>query len=409
MEVYELYRLTNGGNLNVSLSSKRIGKITENIYYYPASVTDTEIASSTIDARNKMVKLSPTEYSIYKRDGDFVFIITCNRKKVITSETGEEIVVSDDYPGGVYTEFKGFITLQYTVDDVPMNWVNWLDTSGNNRGKTIPIRPTFKFPQSATRAHSFRKEIDVSSENDTQAWRREYFTFKAKKLYSIAYFHGVVFNDTEGEYNPDNSNGFLSTDHINHIVGLFDSVGIIQTNDIPYTGSTVYHMPYNATISNRQIFGANWMNFSVHFPQMGNLVSHRGNVRDMRSNSSFNQNFRYDDYYYLDNTQQIVAGDFNIKWFGRSDLHWTDFIETPENDIRKIIQNLGTQRGFKLSELPPNTLEGNYKNGQDPCPENGGKVGANPAGGTDTQTYFFRGFDSSDCLQYLIDLGIVNE
>ena len=411
MEVYELYRTTEDKDLNVSLASKRIGNITESIYYYPSSVSDEEIALPTTDPRNKMVKLSPTEYSTYKRDGDFVFIISCNRKKVITSQSGEETPVADDYPGGVFTEFKGFITLQYTTDNVPMNWVNWLDTSGNNRGKTIPVRPTFKFPQSATKGHSFRNEVDPSATNDTHEWRRQHSTFKAGNLYSIAYFHGTVYNGNQGDtYDPGITDGFLTEDKVNDLTnGLgYETVGIIQTNDYPYTGSTQYQMPNNAAMGLKEIFAANWMNFSVHFPQIGNLVSHRGNVREMRSNSNFSQNFKNSDYYYLDNTQQIAAGDFNTKWFGRSDLHWTDFIEVPETDIRKIINQIGTKKGFRLSELPE-TLDGDYKNGQDDCPINGGKLNGNPAENVDPDTYFFRGFSSSDCLQYLIELGIINE
>mgnify|MGYP005849198429 CR=1 FL=1 len=414
MEIIELYRITDNGNENSGIVSKRIGKITESIYYYPNTVSDAEIASGTIDPRSNMLKLSNTEYSSYKRNGDFVFIINCNRRKVITSETGEEIVVPNDYPAGVFTEFKGFVILEYTDDDIPMNWVKYLDTSGNNRGRTVPVRERYKFPQSASRAHSFRKEVDESSINDTQAWRRQYFTFKANKLYSVAKFHGSVWNGTEGEGDQSISGGFLSGDRINDMynTNLFNNVGTIQTNDYGTTGNTRYQFPYNAkTDSNRRdVFVANWMNFSIYFPQIANLVTYVGNVRNMRSNSHISQNFKNDssNYYYQDNTQEIVGGYFNTKWLARSDLNWTDFIEVPENDIRKIIDSLGDKKGFTLSELPPLSLDGNYKNGQDPCPENGGKVNANPAGPIDTETYFFRGFDTSDCLQYLIDLGIVN-
>lgn len=414
MEIVELYRVLSNENENAGIVSKRIGKITESIYYYPSTVSDAEISSGTIDARNKMVKLSPTEYSSYKRDGDFVFIINCNRRKIITSEGGEEIIVPDDYPGGVYTQFKGSLILEYTIDDIPMNWTAYLDTSGDNRGRTVPVRERYKFPQYADRAHSFRIENDANSINDTQAWRRQYFTFNAGKLYSVAKFHGSVWNDTEGEGDQGISDGFLTGDRINDMYNtyLFNNVGTIQTNDYGTTGNTRYQFPYNAVTDSyrRNVFVANWMNFSIYFPQIANLVTYLGNVREMRSNSHFSQNFKNDgtNHFYQDNTQEIVAGDFNTKWLARSDLNWTDFIEVPENDIRKIISDIGTKKGFKLSELNV-VLDGNYKNGQDPCPINGGKIGANPAENADPETYFFRGFDSSDCLRYLIDLGIINE
>lgn len=418
MEIREMYHISDDEDDNVGMVSKRIGKVTESIYYYPNSITDAQIASNTLDARTAMIKLSPTEYSSYKRDGDFVYIINCNRKKVITSETGEKINVTDDYPGGVFTEFKGSMILENTVDDIPMNWTLYLDTSGTKRGRVVPVRERYKFPQSSTPRHSFRKEVDEQSVIDTQAWRREYFTFEAGKIYSVAKFHASVWNNTGGEGDQNvNDDGFLSGDKVNSVVGVNTNfanlVGMLQTNDYGTTGNTISEMPYNAQVdnNNRKIFIANWMNFSIHFPQMGNLVTYLGNVREMRSNSHFSWNFKNDssNHFYQNNTQELMGGDFNTKWLARSDLNWTDFIEVPEEDIRTILENIGNQKGFKLSDLPSGSLVGDYKNGEDPCPFNGGKTNANPAEITDPETYFFRGFAGSDCLRYLIELGIVNE
>jgi hypothetical protein len=414
MQIIEMYHISDDENENLGIVSKRIGKITESIYYYPSSLSDAQISGGTLDARTAMIKLSPTEYSSYKRDGDFVFIINCNRKKVMTSETGEKINVSDDYPGGVYTEFKGSLILEYTKDEVPMNWTLYLDTSGTNRGRLLPVRERYKFPQSATKAHSFRKEVDEQSVNDTQEWRRQYYTFEAGKLYSIAKFHGIVENRDDGEDDQNVVEGFLTGDYINTTVGaaLGNLVGMIQTNDYGTTGNTIYEMPHNATgdASRRDIFVANWMNFSVYFPQMGNLVSHLNRVRYMRSNSHFSQNFKNDssNHFYQDNAQPIIGGDFNTKWLARSDLNWTDFIEVPEEDIRTIISNIGGKKGFTSGDISGGLL-GDYKNGQDPCPMNGGKINGNPAEIADPETYFFRGFAGSDCISYLIELGIVNE
>lgn len=418
MEIREMYHISDDTDENLGIVSKRIGKITESIYYYPNTLTDAQISGGTLDPRRAMVKLSPTEYSVYKRDGDFVFIINCNRKKVITSETGEKISVSDDYPGGVFTEFKGFIILEYTTDDIPMNWTLYLDVTGTKRGRLLPVRERYKFPQKSLARHSLRKEDNAQAVSDTQEWRRQYFTFEAGKIYSIAKFHASVWNNTSGEGDQDvNDDKFLSGDKINTTIGdpntAFNNlVGMIQTNDYgSITGNTIYDMPYNATVNggNRKIFVANWMNFSVHFPQMGNLVTYLGNVREMRSNSHFSVNFKNDssNHFYQNNSQEIVAGDINTKWLARSDLNWTDIIEVPEEDIRTILENIQGKKGFTLSEITDGLI-GTYKNGQDPCPFNGGKYNANPDENPDPETYFFRGFAGSDCLLYLIELGIVN-
>jgi hypothetical protein len=47
--------------------------------------------------------------------------------------------------------------------------------------------------------------------------------------------------------------------------------------------------------------------------------------------------------------------------------------------------------------------------GGDSSPLNSRKLNGDPTESTDLDTYFFRGLSSSDCLQYLIELGIVNE
>jgi hypothetical protein len=411
LEVVELYRMRPNENVNLGIVSKRIGVVDEKIYYYPNSVSDAEINSSSpqIDPKDKMLILSDTEYSKYKRDGDFVYIISCNRRKVITSETGEERVVADDYPGGVFTQFRGFMTFEISTDSVPMDFSSYLDDDNFPRGRIVPIRYKFKIPQSAQRGNSFRKEDDSDDIDDTNAWRREHATFEAGKYYSVSRFHGIVWNGTEGEYDPSNDNGFLNTDTINDMSGnLFNTVAGIQTNDFGTSGNTAFQMPSNALTDSdqREVFVANWMNFSLYMPQTAFNTENYNRIRDMRSNSNFTQNFRYTSYYFKDNTQPIAAGDFNTKWFARSDIHWTSFIEVPTIDIRTIIEELGTQRGFKLSDLSA-SLEGNYKNGQSSCPLNGGKINARPTNGTDTETYFFRGFDSSDCLGYLAELGLL--
>lgn len=416
LEVVELYRILQPYDKNVGILSKRIGNVTEKVYAYPADVTDDEITQRNVnggvdfDYSKKMIKLDPSEYSSYKRDGDFILIINCNRKKMITSETGEKINVSNDYPGGVFTEFKGFITLEYTEEDIPMNFDVYLNS--DDRGRIIPIRHRIKIPQQANRGHSFRKEVDDEAIADTNNWRGQYYTFEAGNYYSISKFHASVSNTTEGDsYNPNDVNGFLDNDHINTMdENLFNTVGAIQTNDYGVSGNTFYEMPSNALTdnNNREVFVSNWMNFSVYLPQVPYLTSNNNRVRDMRSNTLTSQNYRYSDgnYYMKDNTQPFVAGDFNTKWFARSDIHWTTFINVPPKEIKDILNNVST-KGFKKTDINTFTLKGDYMNGQKLSPINGGRLNARSTNGPDPETYFFRGFGSSDSLQFLDELNLI--
>ena len=412
--VGELYRTTDEAEYQTSISSKRIGEVTEAIYFYPNTISDDEI--NNVDPTKNMVKLSKTEYSVYKRDGDFIFIINCNRKKVITNINGDKIIVDNNSPNGVFTEFKGFITLEYTKKELPMDF----DSNIGNNTKITPFRCKIKIPQHADRNHSFRKETtsDLTSETDTNNWRKQYKTFKSNEFYSVSKFHGLVYNKSESK-DANEDTGFITSDKINDAVigsDCWSTVGIIQTSDNldKDIGNEKYEMPSNSTNNgNVEYFGGNWMNFTIHLPQIGFFTGDndvaRNTVGGMRFNTNFSQNFK-SDYYYNDNTQEIVGGDFNTKYFTRSDLHYTDFIHIPKKDINSIYTY--GHKGFKLSEINAGAdalIGDEYKNGEDDCPYHGGRLNANPDNvTTDPETYFFRGFGESDALGFLVELGIVN-
>jgi hypothetical protein len=120
----------------------------------------------------------------------------------------------------------------------------------------------------------------------------------------------------------------------------------------------------------------------------------------------------YNEYFSKDNSQKIVAGDFNTKWFARTDLHWTDFIEVPKQDILLINQII--PKGFTSNTVVG--LTGKYRNGTyipsgtyatTACPYKGGKINAIPTNGVDPKTYFYKGMDTSNCIEFLISLGLV--
>jgi len=406
--IRELYRARNDANLNISIQSKRIGTVSEKIYYYPATITDAEIDAGTVNPETQMILLDKSEYSVYKRDGDFVFIINCNRNRVITDEFGNEVPTDENSTNGVFTKFRGFITLEITEDAVPMTFSGSI---GNNTN-VIPIRYALKFPQHSLRNHSFTE----TENTDTQNWRKQNYTFNAGNLYSLSRFHGVVHNQTNNEDDNDVIvNGFSQEDRINFPFNAdpFWDTGIIQTNDnAAITGNDDFDMVSNTSDGTTELFGANWLNLSVHLPQVGFLQNGTAFVKNWKSTTNFSQQFK-SVFYYTNNTQPIAGGQFNTKWFARSDLHWTDFIVVPKEDV--LAMNSVATKGF-TDEETPSTLNGTYRNGVytpptdnwgTPCPINGGKLNGNTASGADPKTYFYKGLKDANCIEFLISLGLV--
>ena len=412
----ELYYINGEGNFNISIQSKRAGIVTEKIYYYPASVTDAQIDSGNVDPKTQMILLSPTEYSVYKRNGDFAAIISCNRNKIITDDFGNEVSIPDSSADGIFTKFRGFMTLELTPDAVPMNFTGDIGPSTT----LTPFRYTLKFPQHANaKGHSFRQETDTSSKADTTTWRKEHFTFSGGGFYSISRFHGTVINSNHNESeNYVIVDGFSAQDHINVVLSQdqFFTTGVIQTNDdASITGNTKYQMIPNTYSGGKKLFGANWLNLSVHMPQVGYLVNGYSYVNHWRSNSNFSQEFYQNTTFYYEDNAQIIAGNqFNTKWFARSDLHWTDIITVPREDILAMAGYAG--KGFTNANITG--LKGKYRNGSrtptignwsTPCPINGGKVNAagTPSSAQDTTYYYYKGFDTANCIEFIISLGLI--
>lgn len=408
----ELWRAKDPSQNLFGIGLKRPGRVTEKIYYYPNTVSDSEISSG--DPRTQMQLLDPSEYSVYKRDGDFVFIINCNRRKIITGPTGEEIVVPNNSNSGVFTRFRGFITLEITENDLSI---------GNNYDlhdqTLIPYRYKVKIPQDAPKALGL--DEDNTSERARQ-WRKKSYEFSGGTLFSIAKFHGLVKNNADARDNFNNDkfvDDFFLTDALN--IGDIDpnwNVGIIETSDKDgFSGNTAAQMSSNTKYGDRELFGGNWMNFSIHLPQGGYIsVDDVNALRDMQTNTNFTN--RPKNLHFLkDNTQEIVGGDFNTKDFARSDLHWTDFIYTPKEDLIKILNAYPTRKGFKDDDLGGgvfSSFKGKYKYGGDNVPnESGvplggaGRRDAEPGNSIDPRYYFYRGVDNADCIQYLRILGII--
>jgi len=433
-----LYRLSKNTTNNINIESKRGGTITEKIYYYPNEISDEKINGNTFetsaDPVSDMRLLSKEEYTSYKTEnGDFVFIVNCNRRKKITNEIGNFVDVPDSNQGGIYTEFKGFIIFEYTKDDVPISWNSKEIDTGVFSGdiKMYSLRYRFKFPQYGSSLGTSFTNND--SGYDTFNWRKQHHTFLGGKIYSVARFNGTTYNnqddDDQDHYNGRNT---ISGDRVNYltnnITSLNQTVGVIRNENNPDADQNQINnrLPINVTINNNDIFGANWLNFAIHFPQIarGQRVNY-DDFSNLAANTNFNyahENFNGGAYFFLrDNTQPIAATDINTKWLARADLHWTDFIEVPADDIVKIYNNLknsaGAIKGFKKTQYIDLELNwDNYRNGYNDNSWSGAtkqpavysyKTKLDDYTVGSDNIYFYRGIDGADCISYLFDLGIL--
>jgi len=426
---------------NIGAAQKAAAFPTEKIYYYPTDVTDAQIAAGT--HWDQMLLLDPSQYSVYKRTGDFAVIITCNRRKVITNDFGNEIVVPDDTPDGIFTRFAGFMTLEITNETIPLDW-----TSEGHHVQMKPIRQILKFPQYANAGETFMNpaaykncrccsfcgtDIDVPQNN---AWRAEHYSFSGGGLYSVSRFHGIVANGLDRESpEPD---GFIQGDSIN--VACCDAwsqnAGVIQTNNYDSSNNNDAQFPTNSImtgcnvcsgLTTAEVFGANWMNLSVYLPQTGWVYNNYAYIHCWRVNSQFTfaDRNRLDNVYYQTPNCQFIAGKyFNTCSFARSDLNWTDFIPMTKCDVVKM--NEVQTKGFKTADdgctivIDPilgttYPLQGIYRNGtyRPACncaaaPFSGGRCnGTCTCGQADCKTYFFKGIDISDCVAFITCLGLI--
>ncbi len=413
--IRELFRARNPCEKTIGIASKRIGIVSEKIFYYPNNILDKDIAEAD---PNTMMLLDPSEYSIYKRDGDFALIISCNRNKVITDNYGNKISISDTSDNGIFTKFRGYMILEYTIDNIPMNW-----TGSLGDGSTVePIRYGLKFPQHANQNKTFRMpDTNGDDRIETLEWKRQHYTFSGGCFYSISKFHGLTMNHQDDDSRQDPINGFFGGTKIND--GRNDpfwTVGTIVTSNYgDGNNNSDYQFPSNFKYDTLDCFGANWMNLSVYLPQIGYIDNEYSRVRYARTNDNFQLqglgpgSAEFNGYFTVDNDQKITNDIINTKWLGRSDLNWTDFIEVHIDDIRGM-NNPSIKKGFtNLDLIPVDPIK--YRNGKNSpswggvaCPISGGKKSADPTLAPDPTIYFYKGFGTANCIGYLSELGLIS-
>lgn len=413
----ELYRADNGSY--TWGMRKRIGTIIEKIYYYPPEISDADIDAGNVDPFNDMKILDSTQYTTYKRDGDIIIVVNCNRNKIITDEFGNEIPIAHDSPNGIFTKFRGFITIEYDEDEIPMTTKTDIGTLCLEQ-----MRYRLKFPQHSNIGHTFKP--NGYGTTDIDSWRNQNYIFTSGKYYTLAKYHGIVSNNTSNNDNsqePDSStiSGFLKKDCVNTCVSNDPnwSVGSVVTNN----PSNSYEYPSNFTYDDgtNKGFALRWMHINIFLPQIGrpttDTKSEACDTCWVFTNTHFApilwRDETYNSFFVYDNMQNFVAKETNTACFPRSDLNWTDIVEVPEEDI--ITMSNITTKSFTDSSASKILVGDKYRNNSY-IPTTSGSdnnwsyakpnIGAS-TGYNDDVSWFYKGYCGSDVIQYMRDLCIV--
>lgn len=367
-----LYHMSGDDNTTVSISSKRIGTVNETIYYIPNTISDSDVTSGNYDPSQYRI-LDKTEYTQFIENGQFCYVIPCNRRKIVTDANGNEVVVDNNNPNGVFTEFIGFFEIDYSnLKELPIDGSGDLDGKSPNEN-----RMRLKIPQSASFGNTFNNTDDAN----TTIWRKQNYKFTGGEFFSVAKFNGL-YSGKGGTLEPNQ----LARDP-------FFNVGVIivdDAGDFPDTNSSFEYPSNGGTDVGSLAFGAEWMNFSVYHPQMTNYGGRGGDKVNL------GLTINPDGFSYIrDNTQLIAEKVVNTIYMGRSDIHQTDFIPVPKEDILNIISHTidGTsKKGFRSIDFP-------YFG--DPLIGTGYKS-------TGSVKYFYKGLSSTnDCIMFLRRLSLI--
>lgn len=332
-DIRDLYRM-GGGQADINpylfIDDKRNGLMNETILYIPNTISDADILAGNFDTKKDYVQLTSNQYTKNVDNGVFVYQIPCNRKKIITDEFGNDQIIDNNNPNGVFTEFVGFFIFRYgDLTSLP------IDRQGTVNGNTASqYRMFLKFPQDTS--------IDLTTDNTfefpdstpiNETWRKQHYKFSGSSFYSVARFMGIR--------GIDGSNNQI-TNQISGIPPATNS-GLIITNNTGFpSASGMVPNQINIVGGGADAFAIEWLNFCAYFPQ---ITTYPGRLSNAAVTSYLTVEDRSGNYI-LPNTQLIGDSQTNTQLFGRSDINRTAFINVPKSDILKIID-------YSLSNVSP--------------------------------------------------------
>jgi hypothetical protein len=379
-----------GVKFNTGIASRRNAPFKIEVYTIPNRISDADVASGNFDTQNDIVKMETNEYSEILEDGMFIITLPCNRTKKIVDEFGNLIPTTDNDPNGIFTEFYGMFIIDYGVDTTMFN--NPVNKPRDQRERsdrarlkipqnrlgTVAIDSTFTSERPGTIAGKTVEQRQALNEN----WRKEVFKFSGGKLYSVAKYNAVSFETL--------ADGWSSNNIGNNIWRNAGNVASLTTTDdaegFAYNATATYAKIGNGgdeTLNNRPVFGAEWLNFCLYFPQIYNYTS--GVFDTTRLLSS---DFGSATDMTIKNPYRVVGFRTDLSYFLRSDIHRSTFIEVPPADLVNIIQTVPDQKGFTSQQLTTPPLTGTYP-------------------GTTGTKYFFKGLKEANIIEFLQQNGII--
>lgn len=394
----------------------RLPRAEAEIYTIRNSVTDQQILSNNFNIDNDITRLTKSEYTEFIDNGVFVYLIPCNRRKIITNEFGDEIEISNDSPDGIFTEFNGYFLMD--TEDLTIQGNPQRSGLDKVRGPFIRISSKFKIPQGHDINGDFLVENELLSSNDR--WIKKNRKFKANQFYSISQFYSIGFNDDDITLNSDLSKP------------KFNTIGIIQTseefidpdpnepndpeNATEILKTTTFPSNTNQNINNKY-FGSQWLNMSIF--QIQFAASDRKRENRVRASEFLLENNRSSKMHFINkNTQNLGGGRFDSQGFITARYHYFDFINIKREDIVKMA-NKPFKKIFRTTEdelenFNTNTW-GNIEPGSYKYTPNNSTLQTfsntnlniigrdlNPKG-----AYLYKGLNEADCIKYLNSLNLI--
>ena len=464
---------SNYGNIDIRVN--RVAPIEIKVFSILPSSPNIQIDSngdlqllSNFDPDTDIVELFDSDYYKYvDNNGNFALSIPCNQVKIITDDLAVNKIVDNNSTVGVFSKFFGMVLARYPdVDVLPINSYQDRDFLVNHPAR--PARGWFKIPQSIglikDDQHSDGQNSNLDWKGNNDKWRKEYFSFSANTIYSIAQFfptkNPLIYEDNAANVKSENTfgnsmmvDGNTYTVDINTQGGAWFKVAgennIGSSNEKSYDdGNYIIPPRTNATpqfeydfspnvikFSNQPngeaYFGGQWLNFCLFFPQFA--VAHTGGdssrTQDM-ADVYFN-NYIKDEYFMVDNNQKIFAGLSNTKNLMKGDSFRTNFIVATRKELEKL--NLIDAKGINIrkfnedEDITPNpnkSIQLSAKTymyqhvkraGETTTSRQYNKFGWDDYSGTyinippdepDT-AYLFKGMYNNDCIKLVLGLGLI--
>lgn len=407
------YQLSCGNDNDVNhiqLDQKYKGKLLIDIYNIKTTISENNadelnngntnyVNNSIFDIDNDIeIILENKDYLSYQDNGNFIFLIICNRNKVITDEIGNLITVDNDNDKGVFTSFRGYF---YGTNDATVN-----DAPDEDRVGKVYL----KIPQledfNTGGLINFMGQDMYLQETVNKKWIWRHYKFDFGNIYSVAQRLDVQCPNLQAEGQNASSSEQIGN-QTNILYTGAANIGTVDTatkrdniNDHPQYVNFYNHL--KLVNSNGIVYPSiknQWINFSLYFENfkyntgtspksVSNYITRNSRLKGNEGDGDFT------------NGPQRGAGQRGVYWLANGDYIKTNFILVDKTDLIKFydykINNI-KQLGFRI---PLYELKGTYLRESNP----GGNVMNQDNG---DEYYFLIGANDNNVLQYLIDSKII--